>query len=152
VPFTPRGGWLNTYQGLILPTAVTGSSILLLRQYLLTLPRELDEGAAIDGCGPLRTLGSIILPLSWPALGAVFILSALARWNDYLWPVVVGVYPDMFTLQEALRYLQATYSYNWPILMAASLVVAVPLLVLYILLQPLFERSLAALGGGVGLT
>jgi multiple sugar transport system permease protein len=146
IPFTARGGWLNTYQGLILPTLVTGSSIFLIRQYLLTLPRELDEQAAIDGCGPYRTLLAIILPLSWPALGAVSILTALAAWNSYLWPVVVGIYPDMFTLQEAMRYLQTTYSYNWPLLMAASVVATLPILLLYIALQPLFEQSLAALG------
>ncbi len=150
IPFTPRGGWLNTYQGLILPTSVTGFSIFLLRQYLLTVPRELDEQAAIDGCGPYRTLLLIILPLSRPALAAVAVLSALASWNSYLWPVVVGIYPEMFTLQEALRYLQTTYNYNWPLLMAASIVVTAPILLLYIAVQPLFEKSLALLGDGSG--
>jgi multiple sugar transport system permease protein len=142
------GGWINTYQGLILPTAVTGLTIVLLRQYFRGIPRELDEAAVIDGCGPYRTLCFIILPLAGPALASVAIGTFLTRWDDYTWPAVVSVTPDMFTLQIGLRFIETNYAQEWPLLMASCTLTALPIVLLYIALQPLFDRGLAALGTG----
>lgn len=141
-------GWINTYQGLILPTAVTGLTIVLLRQFFRAIPRELDEAAVIDGCGPYRTLFFIIMPLASPALASVAIGTFLARWDDYMWPAVVSVTPDMFTLQVGLRFIETNYAQEWPLLMASCTLTALPIVLLYIALQPLFDRSLAALGTG----
>jgi len=141
-------GWLNSYQGLILPNAVTGLSIVLARQFLRNLPLELDEAARIDGCGPFTTLRHVVLPLSGPAIASVATLTFLTRWDDYLWPSVAGVTPDMFTLQVGLRFLEGSYAQQWPLLMASCTLAALPILLLYVALQPLFDRGLASLGSG----
>jgi multiple sugar transport system permease protein len=141
-------GWINTYQGLILPSAVTGFTIVLARQFLRGIPRELDESALIDGCGPLTILWFVILPLSGPAIASVATLNFLTRWDDYLWPSVAGVSPDMFTLQVGLRFLEASYAQQWPLLMASCVLAALPIILLYIVLQPMFDRGLASFGTG----
>jgi multiple sugar transport system permease protein len=142
------GGWINTYQGLILPTMVTGVTIVLLRQYFRGIPRELDEASVIDGCGAYGTLFHTILPLAGPALASVAIATFLTRWDDYMWPAVVSVTPDMFTLQVGLRFIETNYAQEWPLLMASCTLTALPIVLLYIALQPLFDRGLAALGTG----
>jgi multiple sugar transport system permease protein len=126
-------GWINTYQGLILPSAVTGLSIVLVRQFLRGIPRELDEAAAIDHCGPLATLVYVIAPLSGTAIAGVAMLTFLLRWDDYLWPSVAAVTPDMFTLQVGLRFMEASYQQQWPMLMASCTLAALPILLLYVL-------------------
>ncbi|HWE61765.1 MAG TPA: carbohydrate ABC transporter permease, partial [Chloroflexota bacterium] len=141
-------GWINSFQGLILPSAVTGLTIVLVRQFLRGIPRELDEAASIDGCGPFTTLRYVIMPLSGTAIASVATLTFLARWDDYLWPSVVGVTPDMFTLQVGLRFMEANYAQQWPLLMASCTLVALPIILLYIALQPLFDQGLASLGTG----
>ena len=141
-------GWINTYQGLILPVAVTGLTIVLYRQFLRGIPRELDEAAAIDGCGPFSTLWRVFVPLSGPAIASVATLTFLLRWDDYLWPAVVGVTTDMFTVQVGLRFLESNYEQQWPLLMASCTLAALPVILLYVTLQPLFDRGLASLGTG----
>jgi multiple sugar transport system permease protein len=141
-------GWINTYQGLMLPSAITGLTIVLVRQFLRGIPRELDEAAAIDGCGPFSLLWYIIVPLSGPAIASVATLTFLARWDDYLWPSVAAISPDMFTLQVGLRYLEANYAQEWPLLMASCTLTALPIVLLYVALQPLFDGGLARLGSG----
>ena len=141
-------GWLDTYQGLIVPTAVTGLTIVMVRQFLRGIPRELDEAAAIDGCGPFAILLYVILPLSGTAVASVATLTFLLRWDDYLWPSVVGVTPDMFTLQVGLRFIEVNYEQQWPLLMASCTLVALPIILLYVALQPLFDSGLASLGTG----
>jgi multiple sugar transport system permease protein len=141
-------GWINSFQGLIVPTAVTGLTIVLMRQFLRGIPRELDEAAAIDGCGPIAILVHVIAPLSGTAIASVATLTFLARWDDYLWPSVVAVTPDMFTLQVGLRFIEANYGMQWPLLMASCTLVALPVILLYVALQPLFDMGLASLGSG----
>ncbi len=143
----PAAGSIPTRR-LILPTAVTGLAIVLLRQYVRGIPRELDEAAVIDGCGAYRTLFYVILPLAGPGLASVAIASFLTRWDDYMWPAVVSVTPDMFTLQVGLRFIETNYAQEWPLLMASCTLTALPIVLLYIALQPLFDRGLAALGTG----
>ena len=141
-------GNLNSYQGMILPSAVTGLTILLVRQFLRGIPRDLDEAAALDGCGPVSILVHVILPLSGTAIATVATFTFLVRWDDYLWPSVVVVTPDMFTLQVSLRFLEANYSQQWPLLMASCALTALPVLLFYVALQPLFDSGLARLGSG----
>jgi len=141
-------GWINTYQGLILPSAVSGLTIVLVRQFLRGIPRELDEAAVIDGCGAFSLLWHIIVPLSGPAIASVATLTFLTRWDDYLWPSVAAMSPDMFTLQVGLRFLEANYAQQWPLLMASCTLAALPIVLLYVALQPLFDGGLASLGSG----
>lgn len=143
------GGWLNTYQGIILPESVMAFSIFLLRQNYLTIPKSLDEAAAIDGCGPLRIFWHIILPLTRPVTVLVIVFSFLSRWNDYLWPVTVARSTKMYTLQVALRFFQTEYSINWPLMMAGATLAALPIILIYLSLQSFFEQGMAGLGKGV---
>ena len=149
VPFTDPGGWLNTYQGIILPTAVTGFSIFLMRQFLAGLPRDLDEQAEIDGCNLFQTYWHVILPLSRPALAIVAVFTALTRWNDYTWPLVVANNPDIYTVQIGLAGFVHTHVAAWNLLMAGAVIAAVPVFLIYAVAQPYFAQSLSALGTGI---
>ncbi len=95
-------GWLNTYEGLIVPRATSAFGIFLLRQFFISIPPELDEAARIDGAGHFRIYWRIILPLAKPALATVAILNFMNLWNDLLWPLVVTSSPDMLTLPAGL--------------------------------------------------
>ena len=99
-------GMLNTYAGLIIPAIFNAFGIFLLRQYYLSLPRELEEAAIIDGAGYWRIYWSIILPLSRPILSALAILFFLANWNSFLWPLTVTSDPDLWVVQVGDRQLQ----------------------------------------------
>jgi multiple sugar transport system permease protein len=143
------GGWLNTYQGIILPTAVMAFSIFLFRQNYLGVPKDLDDAAAIDGCGPFRIYWHVILPLTRPATVLVTIFSFLGRWNDYLWPLTVARTTKMYTLQVALRFFQSEYNIEWPLMMAGATIAAAPIILLYFILQSFFEQGMAGLGRGV---
>jgi multiple sugar transport system permease protein len=149
VPFTDPGGWLNTYQGVILPTAVTGFSIFLMRQFLQGIPRELDQAAAVDGANLFQVFWHVILPLTKPALAIIAVFTALTRWNDYLWPLVAIRDPDLYTVQIGLKYFIGPYHAQWNLLMAGAVIAAVPMLFVYALFQPFFEQSLGNLGTGL---
>jgi multiple sugar transport system permease protein len=149
VPFTDPGGWLNTYQGVILPTAVTGFSIFLMRQFLQGIPRELDQAASVDGANLFQVFWHVILPLTKPALAIIAVFTALTRWNDYLWPLVAIRDPDLYTVQIGLKYFIGPYHAQWNLLMAGAMIAALPMLFVYALFQPLFEQSLSNLGTGV---
>lgn len=148
MPSASPGGWINTYQGIIAPYAVTGFSIFMFRQYYLSIPNELDEAATMDGCSNWGIYSRVILPLSKPATTLVLIFTLLQRWNDYLWPLVVANNGRLFTLQVGLKYFQTEYNIAWQLLMAGSIIAALPVFLLYLLLQPLFEKGLSSIGTG----
>ena len=149
VPLTDPGGWLNTYQGIILPTVVTGFSIFLMRQFLAGLPRDLDEQAEIDGCNLFQTYWHVILPLSRPALAIIAVFTALTRWNDYTWPLVAANNPDLYTVQIGLAGFVHTHVAVWNLLMAGAVIAAAPMFAVYAITQPYFAQSLSALGTGI---
>lgn len=149
VPFTGPSGWLDSYAGLIVPTAVTGFAIFLLRQYFMSIPKDLDDQAAIDGCSKFQVYWKIILPLSKPALGLVAIFTFMGNWNEYLWHLTVARSESMYTIQIALARFQTEHNIEWPLIMAGATTAAIPMMILYFTLQPLFERGLGGLGSGV---
>jgi multiple sugar transport system permease protein len=132
---TQRLGWLSTYQGLIVPEAAMlfAFGVFLLRQFFLTMPRELEDAALIDGAGPWQVFSRIILPLSQPVLAALAIFAFRSAWNDFLWPLIAVNKPEMFPLPVALALLRSAYSSEsyGPIMAGASLS-ALPLLVVFI--------------------
>ena len=128
-------GWLNSYQGLIVPRLVSAFGILLMRQYFRTLPRELDDAAMIDGCGRLGILFRILLPISKPAIAALGLFAFLFAWNDFLWPLVVTTDPDMLTIQVGLANFAGKYGTQWVYLMAGTVTSTAPLLLLFIFTQ-----------------
>jgi multiple sugar transport system permease protein len=140
--------WLGTFKPLWVP-AWFGSAfnIFLLRQFFLTIPDELSEAARIDGCSEVGIFLRIILPLSKPALAVVALFSFMAVWNDYLGPLIFLQRPEQFTLALGLANLQNQHNGTpWHILMAASVLVILPVLVLFFLAQKTFIEGIATTG------
>jgi multiple sugar transport system permease protein len=139
-------GMLNSYAGLIVPAIFNAFGIFLLRQYYLSLPREVEEAAVIDGAGYWRIYWSVVLPLSRPILSALAILFFLANWNAFLWPLTVASNPDLWVVQVGIANFKSQYSASWNYMMAASTVVAIPTLILFVIFQRQIMDSLKTSG------
>lgn len=137
---------LDSFTGIIIPSIFNAFGIFLLRQYYLSLPRELEEAAFIDGAGYWRIYWSIILPLSRPMISALAILFFLANWNAYLWPLTVVSDPDMWVVQVAIANFKSQYSASWNYIMAASTIVATPMLALFVIFQRQIMDSIKTSG------
>ena len=129
-------GWVNTYLPLIVP-AFTGSPFLifLVRQYIMSIPFDLDEAAYIDGASRFTVFRKVILPLARPALALVVVFTFIDVWNDFLQPLIYLNDPNMFTVSLGLSFFQGQRETNWNLLMAASLMAMVPPLVLFFFAQ-----------------
>jgi len=137
--------WINTYQGIVLPGAATAFGAFLLRQSFLGLPREVLDAAKVDGCGHLRLLWDMVIPLSRPVLVTFGLISLVAKWNDYLWPLIVTNTEQMRTLTVGLTYLfDQEGNTDWGVVMAASMFVIVPLLVIFAWAQRHIIEGIAA--------
>jgi multiple sugar transport system permease protein len=139
-------GWINSFAGLIIPRMVSAFGIFLLRQHCLTIPRDLDEAALIDGASRLGVWWRIILPLSRPALATLFIFAFLFAWNDFLWPLIVTDRPEMRTIQLGLVMFQGRYGTNWTLLMAGTVTATLPTILVFLLGQRQFIESVALSG------
>ncbi|MCL6755462.1 carbohydrate ABC transporter permease [Nostoc sp. CCCryo 231-06] len=140
------GHLINTYGALILPTAVNGFGIFLLRQYFQTIPVELEEAAAIDGANRLQILWRVMLPLARPALVTLFLFTFIGEWNDLFKPLVFTTRPELRTVQLALAEFQEQFTNNWPLMMAAVTIATVPVMVLFLIGQRQFIQGIAATG------
>ncbi|MEH2436316.1 MAG: carbohydrate ABC transporter permease [Nostoc sp.] len=140
------GHLINTYWALILPTAVNGFGIFLLRQYFQTIPVELEEAAAIDGANRLQILWRVMLPLARPALVTLFLFTFIGEWNDLFKPLVFTTRPELRTVQLALAEFQEQFTNNWPLMMAAVTIATVPVMVLFLIGQRQFIQGIAATG------
>ena len=128
--------WINTYQGIVLPGAAVAFGTFLLRQAFLGLPREVLDAARVDGCGHLRMLWDHVVPMARPVLVTFALISLVAKWNDYLWPLVVTNSQDMRTLPVGLTYLfDSEGNTNWGVIMAGTIFVIAPLLAIFIWAQ-----------------
>jgi sn-glycerol 3-phosphate transport system permease protein len=137
--------WINTYQGIVLPGAATAFGAFLLRQSFLGLPREVLDAAKVDGCGHLRLLWDMVIPLSRPVLVTFGLISLVAKWNDYLWPLIVTNTQQMRTLTVGLTYLfDQEGTTEWGVVMAASMFVILPLLVIFAWAQRHIIEGIAA--------
>jgi sn-glycerol 3-phosphate transport system permease protein len=137
-------GWLNTYQGLAVPFLATAFGIFLLRQVFLTLPRDLRDAAAIDGVGHLGFLRHVAVPLVRPTIGALALFSFLGTWNQYLWPNLVINEADMNTVQSGLRLLSRSSLSEPNLVMAGTVIAAVPIFVALFVFQRQLVRGLTA--------
>ncbi|MGW2093340.1 carbohydrate ABC transporter permease [Promicromonospora sukumoe] len=139
-------GWLNTYQGILVPGLASAFGTFLFRQHFLTLPRSILEAAELDGAGHWRKLWRFVVPMSTPTLAAVALVSVVTEWNDYLWPFLVVDDPSKMTLPVGLTLLQNTDGMtNWGVLLAATVVVTLPILLVFLVLQ---RRLVAGLTAG----
>jgi ABC-type glycerol-3-phosphate transport system permease component len=140
-------GWINTLWPLIVPTFF-GSAfyIFILRQFFLTLPKELDEAAEIDGAGLLDVLWRIVVPLSKPAIATVGVFSFINHWNDFLRPLIFLQLPERLTLAVGLRWFTGRESTEFHLLMAASFMALLPVIVVFFVAQKQFVRGIALTG------
>ncbi|MEO3885450.1 carbohydrate ABC transporter permease [Nonomuraea sp. B5E05] len=128
-------GLLDTYAGLILPAIFHAFGIFLLRQYYLTIPRELEEAADLDGCGYFRRWWQVVVPLSRPVLASLAVLFFLANWNAFLWPLTAIQDPKLRVVQVGISTLQGQYGSAWNYVLAATVIAAVPTLIAFVLGQ-----------------
>jgi sn-glycerol 3-phosphate transport system permease protein len=142
--FITRLGWKDSYQGLIAPFVAGGFGIFLLRQYFLTIPRDLYEAAALDGCGYGRYLWSILVPLSRPALATLAVYTFLNTWNQYYWPLLVVDSPVWRTTQIGITAFRSSEVTVYNLQMAATIIVMLPTLILLVLGQRQLVRGLTA--------
>lgn len=138
----------NTYTGLIAPFVVSVFSTFLLRQFFLTIPRDLEDAARIDGASHFQIYSRIILPLARPAMATVVILTFLASWNNFLWPLVVVDSPDKLTVPLGITQFQGQFATQWGPLMAASTLSIAPVMIVYVLAQRYFIEGIALSGQG----
>lgn len=127
--------WLDTLVAVIVPTAAGAFGVFFLRQFFLSLPKELEEAARIDGASILQIFTKVVLPLSKPALVTLAVLSFLTNWNDFLWPVYVLFSPESQTLPAGLSTLQSANNVRYDLLMAGAVIASVPVLILYVFAQ-----------------
>ena len=141
-------GWIDTFWALILPSAFHALGVFLLRQFFMTIPRELEESAFMDGAGRLRILWSIILPLSRPALATLILFTFIREWNSFLWPLVATASQDMRTVSVGLTLFIGQYGTEWHLMMAAATVTLVPVLLVFALAQRHYIEGIAMTGFG----
>src|SRR5690606_5276715 len=138
-------GWINTHLGLILPSAGSIFGMFLLRQYMMTLPYDVFEAARVDGAGNLRIMWQVILPMCKPMLVTVGLIAIVDMWNDFIWPLIVTNTVDMRTLPIGLLYLRSSEGFNnWGAIMAGTVIVALPMLILFLFTQRHIARGLTA--------
>jgi len=139
--------WIDSYFALIVPFLASAYGCFLLRQFFLTIPRELEDAATIDGCGHWSIFARIILPLSKPALSAFGVIAFLGSWNSFIWPLIVINRPSMKTLPIGLQSLQGYYGDgNWAVLMAGAVVAALPMLIIFLIAQKQFIEGITLTG------
>lgn len=140
-----RLGWINTYQGIVVPGASVAYGTFLLRQYYKTLPLEVLDAAKVDGAGYLRTLWSVILPLAKPAIISIGLLSIVAKWNDFLWPLLVTNTKEMRVLPIGIYWLMVEEgSIDWGVVMAGTLFVVLPVVAVFLYAQRYIVEGIAA--------
>ena len=139
-------GLLNTYTAVVLPGLAGVFGVFFLSQFFQSLPRELEEAAKIDGANTFQTFIRVVLPLSKPALATLAVITFLASWNDFLWPLLVLQDPNLLTLPPGLSTLQSSYVTLYGPTMAGAVIVAIPVLIIYIALQRFIVQSVASTG------
>lgn len=140
-------GWLNSYQGMIVPSMVNATFIFMMRQFFINFPRELEEAAQLDGLNTLGIFRHIVLPLAKPALAAQAVFVFMGSWNNFLLPVVILFDPEMFTLPLGLNTFKGQYISYWNYIMAASMVFTLPALGIYAFFNRYFIQSVTFTGG-----
>ncbi len=141
-------GWLNTYKPLIVPAFLGGGAfnIFLLRQFFLGIPRELFDAARIDGCSEFRIYRTIALPLAKPAMITVAILTFMFSWNDFLGPLIYLSDQSKNTLALGLALFVGQHSTEWGVLMAASIIMMIPMVIIFFVFQRYFIRGFTMSG------
>jgi multiple sugar transport system permease protein len=138
--------WVNTYQGLILPRATNAFGIFFLRQFFMTIPKELEDAARVDGASEFKIYRTVVLRLSAPALLTLGLFHFMYNWNDLLWPLIVSTNSSMYTLSSGLALFLGQHVIEYGMIMAGSVLAIVPMIVAFLLVQRRFVESIATSG------
>ena len=143
-------GWhlIGTFQGFIAINLVLAANLFLMRQYFLTIPKDFEEAAKLDGAGYFKTYWRVMLPLAAPALAAVTILTFQGMWNEFFWSLIILGFgdPDRYTLQLGIAQFRFQYQTLWPQLMAASVIAILPIALIYVVFQRYFISGVVSSG------
>lgn len=143
---TAEMGWLNTYQGLIMPFAMSAYGIFLMRQFILPIPNELIEAAYIDGASDLRIYWEIVLPQLRPALATLGLLTFVFQFNEFLWPLIVVSTVEMRPITTGLALFNSEFFTQWNLTSAGGIILFLPSFLIFILMQRYFVRSVMMTG------
>lgn len=140
-------GWINSYLALIIPFIASATNAFLFRQHFMTIPKELEDAAKIDGASPMQYFFKILIPLSKPMLGGAALINFVYAWNMYLWPLIVTMDDSMKTVQIGVKMLMdAEGLNNWGVIMAGTNLALIPTLIIFFAIQNLFVKSLVSSG------
>jgi len=139
-------GWIDHYPGVVFPAAFTALGTFLLRQFFMTIPRELEDAAYLDGAGRFAVYWKIILPLSLPALATLGIFVFINAWNDFFWPFIVLSDTQKLTLPVGLTKLATAHATDWTRLMAGAMIALLPALLVYVIFQKFINKGIVLTG------
>lgn len=140
-------GLADTLAGVILPFAVEGFAIFLMRQAFISIPREIEEAAVMDGCSYFKLWWKVMMPMVKPTLAVLAIFTFIGTWGDFLWPLVVLKSQENYTLQVGLSYMMGTFVNNYRYVAAGAVLAVIPVLLLFIFSQKYFEKGIFAGSG-----
>lgn len=141
-----RLGWVDTYPGLIAPSIVSAFGVFLLRQAMLSVPREYEEAAVLDGANHWIIFRHVVLPMIGPALATLGVFATMSTWNSFLWPLFVTRDERLMTLPVGLAMLHGRYTTEWSMVMAGAIISVVPIILVYLAAQRAFVRGVALSG------
>ncbi|MEF9840217.1 MAG: carbohydrate ABC transporter permease [Lachnospiraceae bacterium] len=139
-------GLVNTLPALFLPNLFSAFGTFLMRQFFMSLPKELEEAALLDGCNRFQIFGKIMLPLVKPGIVALVIFTAKFAWNDFMWPLIINSNPEKMTLAPALSLLRGQFTTNYPVQMAGAVMSVIPMIILFFIFQKQFIEGVAQTG------
>ncbi|MFH2203364.1 MAG: carbohydrate ABC transporter permease [Elusimicrobiota bacterium] len=139
-------GWVDTYYALTVPFLTSAFGVFMMRQFFLSVPKSLEEAATLDGMGPFQTFFRVILPLAKPAMAAQAIFMFLGSWNSFMWPAMLLSTPAMYTLPVGLNSFQGQYYTFWNIVMAGTMFITLPVIVVFIIFQRYFIQGISTTG------
>ena len=139
-------GWINTWASLIVPFIAKCFSIYMFRQFFLDIPNDLLEAAKIDGCGPIKTFFTVVVPISGTVYATILILDFVAHWNEFMWPLLVVTGEEKRTIQLAIQTFFGSKPINYGPIMASLTVSAIPMLIMFIFLQKYYVEGIASTG------
>ena len=141
--YTLMANWdlVNTYSGMVFPKLANIFGLFLMRQFFMNFPKEMEEAARIDGSGFFGTFFKIVLPNARPAIGALAIYTFLGAWNDFQWPLIITSRQEMYTLTLGLNFFKTSYYTFWPYMMAATIIMTIPMIIIFLSFQNQFVET-----------
>jgi multiple sugar transport system permease protein len=142
-----RFGWINTFQGLILPSCFSVFGTFLLRQFFLSIPYELEEAARIDGCNRIQIFNRIILPLAKPAISTLFLFTFVSQWDQFIWPLIITRTEFTRTMSVGIQLFHGQNGTAWNLIMATGILVVIPSTIIFLLCQKYIVKGITMTGG-----